>query len=140
MNDSPAMLRLLERFHLARIICLGDLMLDRYVYGTVERISAEAPIPIIRDERNESVLGGVGNVARNIAAAGGQAQSPPVLGSAEQGLTPTVPPDDAPVQGEPGSAIGQHRFHHPHTIDERCLNDGEFQLARDVELRLDGRS
>ncbi len=73
MNDSPAMLRLLEQFHLARIICLGDLMLDRYVYGTVERISAEAPIPIIRDERDESMLGGVGNVARNITAAGGQA-------------------------------------------------------------------
>ena len=73
MNDSPAMLRLLEQFHLARIVCLGDLMLDRYVYGAVERISAEAPIPIVRAEREESMLGGVGNVARNITAAGGRA-------------------------------------------------------------------
>jgi D-beta-D-heptose 7-phosphate kinase / D-beta-D-heptose 1-phosphate adenosyltransferase len=73
MSDSPAMLRLLEELHRGRIVCLGDLMLDRYVYGSVERISAEAPIPIINAERDDAMLGGVGNVVRNVAAAGGQA-------------------------------------------------------------------
>ena len=73
MNDSPAMLQLLDRFRAGRVACLGDLMLDRYVYGEVDRISAEAPIPIIRAERHDAMLGGVGNVARNIAAAGGRA-------------------------------------------------------------------
>ncbi len=73
MNDSSAMMQLLDQFHRGRIVCLGDLMLDRYVYGTVARISAEAPIPIIHAERDEAMLGGVGNVARNIAAAGGGA-------------------------------------------------------------------
>ncbi|MDP6830648.1 MAG: D-glycero-beta-D-manno-heptose 1-phosphate adenylyltransferase [Alphaproteobacteria bacterium] len=73
MNNSPAMLQLLDRFRAGRVACLGDLMLDRYVYGEVDRVSAEAPIPIIRAERNDAMLGGVGNVARNVAAAGGQA-------------------------------------------------------------------
>ncbi len=73
MSDSPAMLRLLDAFHRGRIVCLGDLMLDRYVYGSVKRISAEAPIPIINAERDDAMLGGVGNVVRNVAAAGGQA-------------------------------------------------------------------
>ena len=70
MNDSPAMIGLLDQFHRGRVVCLGDLMLDRYVYGTVTRISAEAPIPIIHAARDEAMLGGVGNVVRNIAAAG----------------------------------------------------------------------
>lgn len=56
-----------------RIICLGDLMLDRYVYGRVDRISPEAPIPVIAVERQLSMPGGVGNVARNVAALGGEA-------------------------------------------------------------------
>ncbi|MDP7548622.1 MAG: PfkB family carbohydrate kinase, partial [Alphaproteobacteria bacterium] len=73
ISDSPAMLRLLDDFHRGRIVCLGDLMLDRYVYGSVERISAEAPIPIFSAGRDDAMPGGVGNVVRNVAAAGGQA-------------------------------------------------------------------
>lgn len=56
-----------------RVICLGDLMLDRYVYGRVNRISPEAPIPVIAVDRQLAMPGGVGNVARNIAALGGEA-------------------------------------------------------------------
>ncbi len=56
-----------------RIICVGDLMLDRYVYGRVDRISPEAPIPVVAVERQLSMPGGVGNVARNVAALGGEA-------------------------------------------------------------------
>ncbi len=56
-----------------RIICLGDAMLDKYVYGTVDRISPEAPIPVIAVQRQTAMPGGVGNVARNVAALGGNA-------------------------------------------------------------------
>ena len=53
-----------------RVLCVGDLMVDRFVYGEVNRISPEAPIPVM-SRRDESVmLGGVGNVARNLAALG----------------------------------------------------------------------
>ncbi len=60
-------------FSKATILCLGDVMLDRYAYCTAERISPEAPVPVLRLERTRSMLGGVGNVARNVAALGGRA-------------------------------------------------------------------
>ncbi len=56
-----------------RLLVLGDVMLDRFVYGEVERISPEAPVPVVRHRRTLAMPGGAGNVARNIAALGGQA-------------------------------------------------------------------
>jgi D-beta-D-heptose 7-phosphate kinase/D-beta-D-heptose 1-phosphate adenosyltransferase len=55
------------------IAVVGDVMLDRFLYGDVERISPEAPVPVLRHRLTRSLLGGAGNVARNIAALGGQA-------------------------------------------------------------------
>ena len=52
------------------ILCIGDLMLDDFVYGEVSRISPEAPAPVISVSREELVIGGAGNVARNIASLG----------------------------------------------------------------------
>jgi D-beta-D-heptose 7-phosphate kinase/D-beta-D-heptose 1-phosphate adenosyltransferase len=56
-----------------RIMCLGDVMLDRFFYGQIDRISPEAPVPVVRMKENRAMLGGVGNVARNIASLGGEA-------------------------------------------------------------------
>src|SRR5271166_3038316 len=50
------------------VLCIGDLMLDDFVYGDVTRISPEAPAPVIAVKRSEQVIGGAGNVARNIAS------------------------------------------------------------------------
>lgn len=55
------------------ILCLGDVMLDRFAYCDTERISPEAPVPVLLLRRTQSMLGGAGNVARNIAALGGTA-------------------------------------------------------------------
>src|SRR4029450_8590896 len=52
------------------VLCIGDLMLDQFVYGEVSRISPEAPAPVIAVRRSETNIGGAGNVARNIAALG----------------------------------------------------------------------
>ena len=52
------------------VLCVGDLMLDEFVYGEVSRISPEAPAPVIAVQRSEINIGGAGNVARNIAALG----------------------------------------------------------------------
>src|SRR2546423_5820210 len=52
------------------VLCIGDLMLDDFVYGEVSRISPEAPAPVISVRREELVIGGAGNVARNIASLG----------------------------------------------------------------------
>ena len=53
-----------------RIVCVGDVMLDRFVYGEVTRISPEAPVPIMRRTREAAMPGGAGNVARNLASLG----------------------------------------------------------------------
>ncbi|HEX4130686.1 MAG TPA: D-glycero-beta-D-manno-heptose-7-phosphate kinase [Pirellulales bacterium] len=54
----------------ARVRCVGDIMLDEFVHGAVERLSPEAPIPVLRVTHEQHMLGGVGNVARNLAALG----------------------------------------------------------------------
>ena len=54
------------------ILCLGDLLLDRFVYGTVSRISPEAPVPVLKINRDFLALGGAGNVVRNLSALGCQ--------------------------------------------------------------------
>jgi D-beta-D-heptose 7-phosphate kinase/D-beta-D-heptose 1-phosphate adenosyltransferase len=56
-----------------KILCIGDLMLDRFIYGAIERISPEAPVPVIRLREERVTLGGAGNVAHNIATLGGEA-------------------------------------------------------------------
>jgi len=60
-------------FSRATILCLGDVMLDRFAYCDTERISPEAPVPVLLLRRTQSMLGGAGNVARNTAALGGTA-------------------------------------------------------------------
>lgn len=70
MTDTDRLLSLLPALSQARVLVVGDLMLDRYVYGTVERISPEAPIPVLAIERELAMPGGAGNVARNLAAIG----------------------------------------------------------------------
>jgi len=57
----------------ARVLVVGDVMLDRFVYGGVQRISPEAPIPVMQTEREIVMPGGAGNVARNLAALGAHA-------------------------------------------------------------------
>src|SRR6185437_2991169 len=52
------------------VLCVGDLMLDEFVYGEVSRVSPEAPAPVIAVQRSETSIGGAGNVARNIASLG----------------------------------------------------------------------
>lgn len=62
-----------EAFTNIQILILGDVMLDRFVYGAVERISPEAPVPVLSVVRETSMPGGAANVARNVASLGGRA-------------------------------------------------------------------
>ncbi|MCM1128679.1 MAG: D-glycero-beta-D-manno-heptose-7-phosphate kinase [Alistipes senegalensis] len=70
-----------------RILVAGDIMLDRYWFGDVNRISPEAPVPVVRIEREEARLGGAANVARNTAALGCPSSLLGITGSDEAGNT-----------------------------------------------------
>jgi len=70
----------IERFKHVKILIIGDIMLDRYVWGKVERISPEAPVPVVKVEKEECKLGGSANVLNNIISAGGKAELCGVIG------------------------------------------------------------
>src|SRR5580704_15777191 len=67
------------------VLCIGDLMLDEFVYGEVSRISPEAPAPVIAARRSEINIGGAGNVARNIASLGGSCIFVALVGADDTG-------------------------------------------------------
>jgi rfaE bifunctional protein kinase chain/domain len=72
-----------EKIALARVLVVGDTMLDRYWYGAVERISPEAPVPVVRVTRTEERIGAAANVAYNIVTLGAQASLLSVVGNDE---------------------------------------------------------
>ena len=82
----------LETLRTARVTAVGDVMMDRFVYGTVERISPEGPIPVLRIQRESTVLGGAGNVLRNLLALGAECCFVSVVGddAAGHGVTALV--------------------------------------------------
>ena len=68
------------------VLCIGDIMLDEFVYGEVSRISPEAPAPVIAARRSETNIGGAGNVARNIASLGARCIFVGLIGEDEVGV------------------------------------------------------
>ena len=79
--------RSISRLSEVKVLCIGDLMLDDFVYGEVARISPEAPAPVIAVKRSEMVIGGAGNVARNIASLGAQCIFVGLVGEDDAGRT-----------------------------------------------------
>jgi rfaE bifunctional protein kinase chain/domain len=74
-----------DRVARTRLLIVGDVMLDRYWFGDVERISPEAPVPVVKVARTEERPGGAANVARNVAALGAQVTLLSVVGADEAG-------------------------------------------------------
>jgi D-beta-D-heptose 7-phosphate kinase/D-beta-D-heptose 1-phosphate adenosyltransferase len=66
-------LNFLKKLEKARVLCLGDLMLDRYIYGEASRLSPEAPVPVISVRRKIVMPGGLGNVIMNLRSIGSTA-------------------------------------------------------------------
>lgn len=78
-------MQMLEKVAQVRLLVVGDVMLDRYWFGEVSRISPEAPVPVVKVERLEERLGGAANVARNAAALGASTALLSVVGDDEAG-------------------------------------------------------
>ena len=69
-----------EKINKCKILCIGDVMLDHYVYGKVGRLSPEAPIPILLNEEEKFLLGGAGNVAKNLSDLGAKCTLLSIIG------------------------------------------------------------
>ena len=79
------LIELVEKLPNSKIVLIGDLMIDRYVYGNAERLSPEAPVPVLHYQREEFRLGGAGNVAANLAAMRARTCVVGVVGNDEEG-------------------------------------------------------
>ena len=75
----------INNFKNVRVLCVGDIMLDEFVYGSVKRISPEAPVPVFQPTRKTKMLGGAGNVAANLRALGCKTTFMGVVGDDNQG-------------------------------------------------------
>src|ERR1700722_16141494 len=82
MFDFEALNRAIVR---QTVLCIGDLMLDEFVYGEVSRISPEAPAPVMAVQRSETNIGGAGNVARNVASLGARCIFVGLIGDDDSG-------------------------------------------------------
>jgi D-beta-D-heptose 7-phosphate kinase / D-beta-D-heptose 1-phosphate adenosyltransferase len=82
MFDFEALIHSMSR---QTVLCVGDLMLDEFVYGEVSRISPEAPAPVIAVQRSETSIGGAGNVARNVASLGARCIFAGLIGEDDAG-------------------------------------------------------
>jgi D-beta-D-heptose 7-phosphate kinase/D-beta-D-heptose 1-phosphate adenosyltransferase len=84
-TDAARLAEAIAGFASARVLCIGDVMLDHYVYGEVERISPEAPIPVLHVARETRCLGGAGNVVRNLSALGAESCFVSLVGADDPG-------------------------------------------------------
>lgn len=83
--SATSQISLIERFTSSRVLLVGDFMLDRYVFGDAERISPEAPVPVLRVIERQDRVGGAGSVALNVVALGGKVFCCGLLGKDEFG-------------------------------------------------------
>jgi len=119
----------LERFGGSRILVLGDVMLDEYVWGTVSRISPEAPVPVVAVRSESLKIGGAGNVAANIAALGGQVNVVGVVGNDAAGERLTHELDRVGVKAS-GLVVDGSR---PTTIKSRVVAGSQHVVRFDRE-------
>ena len=112
-----------------RVLCVGDVMLDRFVYGVVERISPEAPVPVLRQSRAASMPGGAANVARNLASLGLEAVLVGAIGDDEAGRELASLLDQSPgISAHLVTLKGR-----PTTLKTRMVAGGHQLLRLDAE-------
>ncbi|MDR0239338.1 MAG: PfkB family carbohydrate kinase [Deltaproteobacteria bacterium] len=143
MKPSVLTVDLAARLRGKGVLIVGDVMLDQYLFGDAERISPEAPVPVIRLDQERCYLGGAGNVARNVTALGGKASLVGVAGDDDAGrmLQDLLRQEslDAHVPLCPGRVTTRKtrvlaRNQQMLRLDRECpcpLNEGEVRLLLD---------
>jgi D-beta-D-heptose 7-phosphate kinase / D-beta-D-heptose 1-phosphate adenosyltransferase len=117
-------------YHGANVAVIGDIMLDRYFYGNVNRISPEAPVPIVHVKREEQLPGGAANVAVNLASLGANASLAGIVGNDRDG-------DQLLTQLESiNVACRFHRSNHNTIVKTRIMGEQQQLLRMDFEEKL----
>jgi D-beta-D-heptose 7-phosphate kinase / D-beta-D-heptose 1-phosphate adenosyltransferase len=128
MIENSVLFKDLTRLSGAHILCVGDVMLDRFVYGGVERISPEAPIPVLLVEREKHMLGGAGNVVANIAALGAKATLLAVVGNDAAGADIARLLSEMDVEADLETAFDRYTI-----VKSRFVSGGQQILRVDRE-------
>lgn len=118
----------ISRFDTAKILVIGDVIIDQFIWGTVNRISPEAPVPVVNVNREEFLLGGSANVLKNIYSLGGRGSLCGVIGSDQMGeqLVGLVRALSSPVEG-------LVRGERPTTVKTRVVAQGQQVVRFDRE-------
>lgn len=135
-RGSESLRRHVQRFPQARILVIGDLILDHYIWGRVSRISPEAPVPVVQVNSETLQLGGAANVYNNVLALGGQADLCGVVG-ADEGGRRLLQQLGARRQGRGGVIIDPDR---PTTRKTRVIAHNQQVVRFDVERRAELKS
>ncbi len=125
MTDHSALAAEVEAFSGVRVLCVGDVMLDRFAYGEVERISPEAPIPVFRHRHEATRAGGAGNVLRNLSGLGVAARIVAAIGDDGAGSELR-----ALIEAEAGAQAGLFRAKGRETTIKTRYIAGSQQLLR----------
>jgi D-beta-D-heptose 7-phosphate kinase/D-beta-D-heptose 1-phosphate adenosyltransferase len=151
---SKDLIELVQRFGQPRVLVVGDLMLDRYVWGDAERISQEAPVILLRAERREERLGGASSVATMLRALGAKVMLAGIVGNDHDGgrvrqmLTDLTVDHEAVITdpGRPSTVkeryVGKAQHRHPQQMlrvdheDRRPLSDA---IRRQIDLVVQGQ-
>lgn len=129
MENRNSLLKIMDDAASVEVLVIGDVMLDRFVYGSARRISPEAPIPILSVTHQSQMLGGAGNVVRNISSLGGKARLISVVGEDAEGR------EIEHIFGSQG-AMTPHLVKsvgRPTTVKTRFIADGQQLLRSDHE-------
>jgi len=126
--DLAALQSLLSALAGKHVVCVGDLMVDRFVYGTVSRVSPEAPIPVLARTRELEMLGAAGNVARNVAALGGTAALVGLVGDDGEGRHAARLIEEAGLEARLVTDAAR-----PTTLKTRFISGGQQLLRVDLE-------
>jgi D-beta-D-heptose 7-phosphate kinase/D-beta-D-heptose 1-phosphate adenosyltransferase len=128
--SDEALLDVLAAFCEARVLVLGDVMLDRFLYGSVERVSPEAPVPVMALQRTANIPGGAANVARNVAALGAHVVLVGVVG-ADEAATELREQLSGPASFQTHLTVDTSR---PTTTKTRYIADQQQILRTDREV------
>ena len=131
-NEKWSLNTLVERLAEAKVLCIGDIMLDKFVYGEVNRISPEAPIPVLKTKSDKLLLGGAGNVANNLSCLGVETHFISVIGNDSTGKTITKL-----IKKNPNIVANLITVEkRPTTLKTRFIASGQQMMRVDDETKL----